>query len=192
MEVLKIWEKNMEKKQQIRAELKKKRNTLTSEQHKSYSRIICEKIWNIIEKEKTEIVYCYYPLGNEADVLPLAEKALKEGRKVAFPRTNGETMEFYQVTCLTEFQEGAFHIMEPLGGYPLDVKNPLVVVPGLGFDKDKNRIGYGKGFYDRYFARFPSCRKIGAAYEAQIIDYIPTDKYDTKMDIIITEGEGIE
>lgn len=182
----------MEKKQQIRAELKKKRNTLTSEQRKRYSRIICEKIWNIIEKEKTEIVYCYYPLGNEADVLPLAERTLKEGRKVAFPRTNGETMEFYQVTCLTEFQEGAFHIMEPLGGYPLDVKNPLVVVPGLGFDKDKNRIGYGKGFYDRYFARFPSCRKIGAAYEAQIIDYIPTDKYDTKMDIIITEGEGIE
>lgn len=192
MEALKIWEKNMERKQQIRAELKKKRNALTSEQRKSYSDIICEKIWNIIEKENAEMIYCYYPLENEVDILPLAEKALTEGKKVAFPRTNGENMEFYQVASLTAFQKGAFHIMEPLGGYPLDAKNPFVVVPGLGFDKVRNRIGYGKGFYDRYFARFPSCRKIGAAYGAQIIDYIPTDKYDTKMDIIITEGEGIE
>ena len=192
MEALKILGKSMERKQQIRAELKKTRSALTSAQCRSYSNTICEKIWNIIEKEHAEIIYCYYPLGNEVDVLPLAQKALIAGKKVAFPRTDGENMDFFQVMSLSEFQKGAFNIMEPIGEYSISEKTPLVIVPGLGFDKNRNRIGYGKGFYDRYFARFPSCRKIGAAYAAQIIDCIPTDSYDTKLDVIVTEREEIE
>lgn len=182
----------MERKQQIRAELKEKRNLLTKEQREEYSGKICEQIWKYIVSEEAEVIYCYYPLGSEVNVLPLAEKALAEGKKVAFPRTNGDMMEFYPVMSLAGFQKGAFGIMEPIGEVPITEDSPMVIVPGLGFDRSKNRIGYGKGFYDRYFAKFPACRKIAATYETQIIDNIPTDDFDTPMDLIITEREVLE
>ena len=131
-------------------------------------------------------------MGSEVNVLPLAEKALSEGKKIAFPRTYGDKMEFYPVMSLAGFQKGAFGIMEPIGEVPITEDSPMVIVPGLGFDRSKNRIGYGKGFYDRYFARFPACRKIAATYETQIVDNIPTNDFDTPMDLIITEREVLE
>lgn len=121
------------------------------------------------------------------DLLWLAEKLLAEGKQVAFPRTEGETMEFYPVTSLKGFQKGAFGIMEPVGDCPLKEEKPLILVPGLGFDRKCCRIGYGKGFYDRYFARFPASRKVGVAYNIQIAEKIPRDIYDVPMDVVITE-----
>lgn len=182
----------MERKQQIRAELTKKRNELTQKQTEAYSRKICEVLYQYLQKEHAEIIYCYYPLGKEVNVLPLAERLLQEGKKVAFPRTCGARMDFYAVISLSQFAEGAFHIMEPVGEVALKEETPFVIVPGLGFDDKKNRIGYGKGFYDRYFARFPSCRKIGAAYGTQLVKEVFADKYDIPMDVIITESEGIK
>lgn len=188
---MKILVKNMERKQQIRAELKQKRDLLTKEQVTEASQRICEKLLCYIQKEQPEVVYFYYPLGKEVNLLPLAEELLKEGRKIAFPRTSGETMEFYPVTSLTDFVEGNFHIMEPKGEVPLAEEEPLVLVPGLGFDRKGNRMGYGKGFYDRYFARFPSCRKIGASYWSQIVEELSCGEYDVAMDEVVTElAEG--
>lgn len=192
MEVSKIWEKNMERKQQIRADLKEKRNALTKQQREEYSRKICESLRSYIQVEEPNVIYFYYPLGSEVNLLPLAETFLAEGRKIAFPRTHGDTMEFYPVTSLSDFTEGAFHIMEPVGNVSLIELEPLVLVPGLGFDKNGNRMGYGKGFYDRYFARFPACRKIGAAYGIQIVEKIPVDNYDISMNLVVTESEVIK
>lgn len=177
----------MERKQQIRADLKEKRNSLTKEQVTANSARICEKLMKYIISEDITIIYCYYPLGNEVNLLALAEQLLADGRTVAFPRTKGNTMEFYQVNSLGDFSEGAFHIMEPMGDVPMAEEKPLVLVPGLGFDKSRNRIGYGKGFYDRYFARFPACKKVGVGYELQILQKIPADNYDIPMDFIVTE-----
>lgn len=189
MEASKILVKNMERKQQIRAKLKQKRELLTKEQVTEASQRICEKLLCSIQKEQPEVVYFYYPLGKEVNLLPLAEKLLEEGRKIAFPRTSGETMDFYPVRSLTDFVEGNFHIMEPVGKIPLTEEEPLVLVPGLGFDRKGRRLGYGKGYYDRYFARFPSCRKIGASYWSQIVEELPCGEHDVAMDEVVTEQE---
>lgn len=177
----------MERKQQIRADLKKKRNALSKEQTREFSRRICETLFAYILSEEQEVIYCYYPLGNEVDLLWLAESLLRIGKQVAFPRTNGTDMEFYPVKSLDGFQKGAFGIMEPVGECPLKEEKPLVLVPGLGFDIEGNRMGYGKGFYDRYFARFPASRKVGVAYNIQMTEEIPKDEYDIPMDFVITE-----
>lgn len=182
----------MERKHLIRAELKKKRNSLSQEQRENDSGRICEYFHDFISREKPKVIYLYYPLGSEVNLLPLAEELLTgtfaaEGGRIAFPRTFGENMEFYPVTSFSDFSEGNFHIMEPMGEVPLTEPEPLVVVPGVGFDRQGNRMGYGKGFYDRYFARFPSCRKMGAAFETQIIEEIPAESHDIFMDAIVTE-----
>ena len=181
----------MERKQQIRVELKEKRSALTLKQVEGYSKKICEELFCYIMSEEENIIYCYYPLGKEVNLLFLAEQLLRKGKKIAFPRTSGENMEFYPVTSLDGFEKGAFGIMEPTGECPLKERTPLILVPGLGFDRKGNRMGYGKGFYDRYFARFPACRKIGAAFETQIVEEIPVGTYDVPMDFIVTEMNSI-
>lgn len=179
----------MEAKQEIRNYLKTQRQSLTQEEVQEYSRRICNVLAEYPGFLQAETVYFYYPIGKEVNLLPLAEKALELGKKVGFPRTCKDTMEFYQVTSLTDFAEGAFHIMEPVGERLLTEAAPLVFVPGLGFDKRKNRMGYGRGFYDRYFARYPKCCKIGTAYGVQIAEQLPTDDYDVPMDEVVTENK---
>ena len=179
----------MQKKQQIRAVLKEKRDHLSQEQIITYSERICEKILNYILAKNPEMVFFYYPLGKEVNLLPLADKLLTSGKKIAFPRTSGEDMDFYQSTSLSDFQKGAFGIMEPIGETMLEEPEAMILVPGLGFDKKGNRIGYGKGFYDRYFTRFPDTQKLGIAYEVQILEELPADEYDIPMDRIVTERD---
>lgn len=174
-------------KKQARKELLERREAIPKEQAQLASAEICKKIEAHPWFAQAEAVYFYYPLGREVSLLPLAERALTLGMQVAFPRVRGEGMDFYEVTSLKGFCEGAFHVMEPAGGRRMQMEAPLVLVPGVGFDLQGTRMGYGKGYYDRYFARYPKCRKIGAAYEAQLAERLPRDAFDVPMDGIVTE-----
>lgn len=178
----------MERKQQIRAELKKKRDTLTRDETRQLSAGICDRIESQPWFLPSEVLYFYYPLGNEVNLLPLAEKALTLGKQIAFPRVSGMDMDFYQVSSLTEFEEGNFHVMEPIGAKIIHRADALVLVPGLGFDSQGGRMGYGKGYYDRYFSRFPECHKVGIAYAIQLVKKLPGDAHDVPMDEVITEN----
>ena len=182
--------KNMERteqKVQIRSEYKKIRNSLTAGQVKEWSDIIISHLISSELFQQAEEIYFYYPLCNEVNLLPAAARALKLGKRVGFPRTEGEVIRFYQVKDLSDFKEGCFHVMEPVSVRALTAERPLILTPGLVFDDKKNRMGYGKGYYDRYFATFPEAVKVGIAYELQIARSIPVDEYDIAMDYILTE-----
>lgn len=177
----------METKQQIRAKLKQKRESLKKEDVLQMSQKICGKLKESIWFQQAEVIYFYYPLGKEVNLLPLAETALTFGKQIAFPKVNGKNMDFYQVVSLTCFQEGSFHIMEPISKQLMDKKDALVFVPGVGFDSHKNRMGYGGGYYDRYFMKYPKCHKIGIAYSFQIVKELVREAHDIPMDAVITE-----
>lgn len=179
----------MERKQQIRAVLKEKRNHLSEQKIIDYSGRICEILSELPFWEESSILYFYYPLGKEVNLLSLAQQVLEQGKTVAFPKTDGTHMDFYQVSALSAFQKGAFGIMEPVEKKPLLEKKPLVLVPGVGFDYNGRRIGYGKGFYDRYFQRFLECTRIGIAYDCQIMEELPADDYDVPMEMVVTEKQ---
>lgn len=181
----------MENKREIRQMLKLRRNSLTEEEVMLRSAQICDMIKKQSWFEQSEIIYFYYPLGSEVNLLPLAEEVLLLGKQIAFPRVDGTDMDFYKVRSLKEFREGYFHVMEPTGKEMLQEPQALVFVPGLGFDSGRNRMGYGKGYYDRYFAKYPECKKIGIAYEIQIVENLVCDVYDVPMDAVITEWREI-
>lgn len=176
----------MEKKK-VREELKRERERLSPEQVRQASGKICMKLRGHLWFWHADTVCFYYPLGNEVDLLPLAKEALACGMKVAFPKVHGEDMDFYQVSSLGDFAEGSFHVMEPMGGSMIQSETPLVLVPGVGFDFYGNRMGYGKGYYDRYFSQHPFCRKVGIAYSQQLVESLPKCHYDVPMDGIVTE-----
>ena len=120
------------------------------------------------------------------------QDALRHGKRIAFPKTTGDAMDFYEITDLDLLKEGSFHVMEPESrGKKAVSNNPdLCFVPGIAFDHAGGRFGYGRGYYDRYFAdplRQAATTRIGCAYECQISENLPVSDWDVRMDYLLTE-----
>lgn len=165
------------------------RDNMTGEQVGAMSRAICERLLASEVYRQADTIYAYYPLGREVSPLAVIERALADGKVLAFPRV-GEScgMDFYRVTSLSQLAEGSFHVMEPVLECPMLQKTrALVLVPGLAFDRQGNRYGYGKGYYDRYFARFPGLTRVALAYEHQMEEAMEVLPTDVKMHRIETE-----
>lgn len=162
------------------------------------SAVICQKLYEAPWYSACTWIYGYYPLGNEVDCRIFLEMALADKKRVALPRMAKETayanacyMDFYEITALEQVAEGRFGVSEPVDACPLvQEQNAVVLVPGVVFDRQGNRYGYGKGYYDRYFARFPELYKAALAYENQMEEHIKVSKTDVKMDCIYTEQEN--
>ena len=180
----------METKRQIRDHYKSIRNAMPRELCRQLSAQICRHIlhWEIYQQ--SEALFFYYPLGNEVSLLPVIEDALSHGRPVAFPKVVDDNMAFYEVANLSELKEGCFHVMEPdaEGRQPVHWAQALCFVPGVAFSRAGGRFGYGKGYYDRFFAGQAGQILVGCAYGCQIAESLPTDKWDRGMDYLASES----
>lgn len=181
----------METKQQIRARHISIRNAMDEAEVLRFSSGISQNLkkffYNVKNLEKYG-VYGYYPCQKEAALFKLYAWLLNEKIPLAFPRVSGEVMDFYRVSSMEDFVEGAFHIMEPKQSCEKACfLQAFCCVPGSVFDYAGNRLGYGKGYYDRYFSEHSSLYRIGIAYENQLENSLHTEKHDIKMQSIVTE-----
>lgn len=185
-----------ETKEQIRKRHLLMRNEMSEEERQELSYTISEHAHKIMEMQK-EIggkvrVYGYYPLGSEVSLIPFYEFLLGQGGALAFPRVRGISMDFYQVFSLSELEEGAFHVKEPVSSCPkAEWEYALCLTPGSVFDRTGGRFGYGKGYYDRWFEKHPCLLRAGIAYEHQVEEKLPTEVFDLPMDYLITE-QGVK
>jgi len=187
----------MNTKNTIRKEILKARGTLSSEEVQEKSSIIINKLIKTKEFENSKLIMCYMDFRNEVRTDELIRKCLEMGKKVAVPLVlNSAEGEREMMACEVrdfekEMKPGAYGILEPVRELVCDVwpeDIDLVVVPGVAFDERKYRIGYGAGYYDRFFRMTrEDCKKIAIAFELQIVDKIPYEEHDVKLDMIITE-----
>ena len=177
----------MTEKQQIRKEYKKLRNEMSSSERKNKSEQICKNIISSELFQKSEKIFAYAPLGNEVDILPVIEEGWRQKKRIAFPKVFGDIMKYFEIHDFTELEPGSFHVMEPKEDHPADWENALVLVPGVVFDRKKNRMGYGKGYYDRFFQGKSGCIKLGVAYELQVTEQLPIEENDLPMAYLVTE-----
>lgn len=137
----------------------------------------------------TQTIVAYYPLPDEVDVRPLLEEWIAEGKNVFLPKVTGdETMELRRYTGCDSLQEGAFHIMEPVGErISADSSIDVVLVPGVAVDAAGHRLGRGRGYYDRFLSslRTVPTERIGVCFDFQKVDEVPFDKYDIPVDRVI-------
>lgn len=140
-----------------------------------------------------EYVLMYAPTGEEIDVTDIARRALELGKKVLFPVCSKEehTMVYRQITSLDQLAPGAYGLSEPPADAPdydpaRDTGSAICFVPGLVYDRAGYRVGYGKGFYDRYLSSFTGC-KIGVVYDDCILRQVPRGRFDVKVDILLCE-----
>lgn len=138
-----------------------------------------------------ETVLLYAPIGSEVDLLALGERALADGKAVAFPRSHTEdcTMTFHAVTDLAQLSAGAYGIREPDEALPIlhDYSEALCLIPALALDTRGFRLGYGKGYYDRFLSTF-SGRSAGVCFGDCLCDRLPNHPHDRRVDLILTEG----
>lgn len=174
------------RKNKIRRELAEKRMRLSKEEQMNASERLCERLIQNPLIWDAEILLLYHAKVPEVSLETLFHWARKQHKITAFPRVEGRYLHFYEVDTLLQLEQGGFGILEPSRECRrIAPKRAICLVPGLGFDKKGNRIGYGKGYYDRYLANAPELTKIGIAYEVQLTEALPTDENDIKMDGIV-------
>ena len=147
---------------------------------------IYNKIINLKEYKKSKLVLTYVSLKDEVDTIELIKYSLILGKQVAVPKCEGNIINFYYINSIKELKEGTFKVLEPNNNNLVtNFENSICIVPGVYFDKENNRIGYGKGFYDKFLQNYKGI-KIGLNYKECLCDRIDTDKYDVKMNKVIT------
>lgn len=179
-------------KQQIRKYIKSIKSEMTESEILIKSRSIENKLMETMEYKEASSIYVFISYNQEVLTSGIIEKSLKDGKKVYVPKIYGDVIRFHEIHSLeADVSPGAFGILEPLGGPADESHEGLMIMPGVAFDRELHRLGYGGGYYDKYLAIPNSHLKMAVAYEFQILDSIPTDEFDVKMDIIITENEII-
>lgn len=193
----------------LRKEIIEKRDLLTPDEIQEKSTLIKNQLFNMKEYIESESIFCFLSFGSEVITDDIILDALKT-KKVFVPFVDKDEDLMYpiEIKSLDEFRINKFGIREPKGKgrFHLDrvvsrpvlvdrvtrkETSPLTLVPGVAFDRKGYRIGYGKGYYDRFFHTFPVKSKIALAFGLQVIDSVPFDEHDVPVDMILTENELI-
>ena len=202
-------------KREIRKKILAVRDAIPAADKTLYDKKIREIVTGMEEYRDAEVILAYVSYKSEVDTMMLIQKALEDGKYVFAPKVSGNEMEFWQISSLEDLREGYRGIREPVQGvsFPDWIKSHICKVmmwmPGVVFDRERHRIGYGGGFYDKYLNRLSRASKqtvssgqqrlyIGQfelttaalAYRCQVLERIPHEEHDGKPDFLITE-QGI-
>lgn len=170
-------------KDNIRKELLAKRNSLSENEIEEKSGGIRHNIENCTPFKNASKVMLYFEIGSEVKVSPL----LMDSKEFYLPKIFDESIIAVKFDGFENLKINKFGIKEPSGNEN-EKGIDLCIVPGVGFDKNSVRIGYGKGYYDKFLSEFKGL-KIGVCYDFQMVEDIPSDSHDIKMDVIITEKD---
>lgn len=178
-------------KQTLRENMLQMRNGFLPPYRTQASREICDQIKQLKVYQSATTILAYFSFRNEVSLYPLIEDAWKKGKTVALPRMEQDTLVPVRFTCPSELEQGIFHTLEPnVDCERVDLQDiDLVLVPGVAFDKQGYRLGFGKGHYDRFFAHLPNVYKLGIAYREQIVDFIYPESHDISMNSLVSNSE---
>lgn len=189
------------KKKQIRREKLKIRREMNIEEKSNYDKIIKDKFFESSFYKESKNIFIYISYDSEINTKDIITRAIKEGKKIYVPRTEFSTklMNAVIIENFDNLVESRYGILEPKKDEPFIDPNDLdlIVVPGVAFDKNGGRVGYGAGYYDRYFKRINNENKskivkLALAYDFQLMDKVPTDEEDVLIDAVMTEKQFIK
>ena len=189
-------EKTILDKKSIRKEILKLRDNLDLEKKECMDSVIESKFINSSQYIHAKNIFIYISYASEINTKNIIFKAINDGKKIYIPRTDAKTknMDAVNIISFDKLVRNDYGILEPSKKELFIDPNELdlIVVPGVAFDIKKGRMGYGGGYYDRYFKKidkknFKKISKVALAYDFQIIDEVPMDENDMPVDYIITD-----
>ncbi len=194
-----IEESVSDQKAALRRRLKQLRAELAPEERRKAGESCARQLWQLPELSGCSILLSYISHGAELPTDGIISEALRRGMRVAVPRVTGQgTMDFYEIRSLSGCRPGAFGILEPphdpgrlvLPGKPRKQEpsgeeTAVALLPGLAFTADGMRLGYGGGYYDRYFMQYPDVYRIGLTYRFALLDRLVCEPHDVRADKVL-------
>jgi 5-formyltetrahydrofolate cyclo-ligase len=187
-------------KRSLRREIARRVRGMSAEDRARESTAVCEHILGSPQYAAARSVLMYHALEDEVDLGTLIDEAVQSGREVLLPVVGGGAGEMKVVSVhdpARDLRDGAFGIMEPKGGMPLEDLSgiDLVLVPGRAFDREGGRLGRGGGYYDRFLRRLRPQKaggppKLGVAFGCQVVESVPRTGMDVLTDGLVTEGSS--
>lgn len=180
-----------ETKKFLRSLFKNKRLAFTPEQKAGYDKIILKKIRNMYNYKNASVILTYVSKDIEVDTIKFIEMAFADGKRVAVPKCIDGTrkMDFYFINSFDDLDKGTFGVLEPKPDVCkklTDFSEGFCIVPGMSFDTNGFRLGYGKGYYDRFLSKFKGSTA-GICYSSCVKWNLPRGKFDRAVDVLITE-----
>ena len=182
----------METKKAIRDRVIGLRDSLSAEEVRQKSLAVTETVVSLPAYRRSREILIYADYRNEVSTRYLIERAWHDGRKISLPVCRGKEMRFYRLRDFSELRKGAFGIPEPGDTEPAGNEDTLVIMPGVAFDRELHRIGYGGGYYDRYLKEHPGIYSIALAFELQVLEKVPFLPHDIRPHILVTERTTYE
>lgn len=181
----------MQVKSELRKQLLEARSRIPESVRRELSERITENLFMLREFKEAETIFCYISKKNEISTEKIISHCFLNGKRIAAPVCKGEEMIFRYINSGDDLEKGSFSVYEPKSGCEEAKADraAVCVTPALCFNENGFRIGYGKGFYDRFFEK-NECVRIGLCYEDYIRDFVP-DINDKAVNIIVTEDRII-
>ncbi len=173
-------------KQALRKSIREQKRAMTEEQIVAASEKLGVLFAESALYRQAKTIYGYLPYNQEVRTIPMLQKAIQDGKKVAVPKVYGEEMKFIYMDDLSKVEKGYAGIPEPVADGPVaEDPTALVLMPGLAFDKEGHRIGYGGGFYDKFLATEPNHPTLALCYDFQMLPHLETEEFDIPVDLVL-------
>ncbi len=173
-------------KTELRREIRARKRAMTEAEIKERSAKLAQLFFASRAYQNAKTIYGYLPYNQEVRTVPMLERALKDGKKVAVPKVYGDEMKFLYLDDLTAVAKGYAGIPEPIADEPVaHDETALVLMPGLAFDPQGHRIGYGGGFYDKFLAAEPNHPTLALCYEFQMLPKLDVEDHDIPVDTVL-------
>ena len=173
-------------KKELRSLIRTRKRAMTEEMILEKSEALARKLFETEQYRSARSIYGYLPYNQEVRTVPMLEQALRDGKRVAVPKCYGDEMRFLWMEDLSQVEKGYAGIPEPVADGPVaDDETALVLMPGLAFDREGHRIGYGGGFYDKFLAGEGTHPTLALCYDFQIFDHLETEKFDIPVDKVL-------
>lgn len=176
-------------KNEARHFIKAEKSKLTASETAQKSRLVMDRLKALTVFQASDNIFTYVSCNQEVDTKGFIEDCLAAGKNVFVPKVYGQQMHFHKIDSLALLKAGKYGILEPVNAFDADweKESGLMIMPGLAFDKRRNRVGYGGGFYDRYLEMHPQFETIAVCFDFQIVDILETESYDLKPQSIVSE-----
>lgn len=176
-------------KRALRREARARRDGLSPEERERMSDEVAENVVALPAVADATMVMAFSSFGSEVDTGPIIERLERDGRRVSLPRVEGRDIVAVAYRSGDRVIPTSFGAMEPAGGEKVAPEEiDLVIVPGLAFDRSGHRVGYGRGFYDRFLAALrPDALTVGICFSVQLVDEVPQGRSDRPVDLVVTE-----
>ncbi len=177
----------IESKHKLRLEIQGQREAWEISELRAWSAKINEKLCAMMNERKVKVVHCFLPMGKEIDVWPSILFALQRGIKVVTTKTLPKAKLQHLVLSDPEnLEQGRFGTKHPKDAEEYTGAYDLIIVPGMVFDANGGRIGYGAGYYDHFLSSHENAYKVGVCYPFQILDFVPQEQHDVSLDLVLS------